>query len=150
MTRQQARARKLANAQMNMTPMMDVTFQLLIFFMFCTEIAKIDQQVSLTLPKIPSARPDEKAEVKRLVINIDKDGNYVVGGKTLNGIADLRKLLEIEVKLRTRSDKDERPPVLVRCDENVGFVKAHLILYLAMQLKIRKLSFAAAPLQVKH
>lgn len=138
------RARKLSTASMNMTPMIDVVFQLIIFFVFATEIAKIDENVELKLPQIPSAVPDKNPELERLVINIDKRGDYVVGGKSIT-LKELRKILKVEKAIRAK----EGPPILIRADENIEFKKAHIIIYLAGLEKIRKLSFGAAPKEVK-
>lgn len=59
------------NPEIDMTPMIDCIFQLLIFFMLITEITQADL-AQLELPKASMAKPDDKPPKDRLVLNICK------------------------------------------------------------------------------
>lgn len=61
----------------NMTPMIDVVFQLLIFFMTCSQVTEANRQ-RLELPKQRGTEDQAKAEV---IINVDKAGNLAVGSE---------------------------------------------------------------------
>lgn len=69
---------KMEEEQMDMTPMIDVVFLLIIFFMLISDMTQQDLEI-LTLPKAVSAVPDEP-NVKdfRPVINVRQDGVMVV------------------------------------------------------------------------
>lgn len=64
--------------EMNMTPMIDVVFLLIIFFMLITDMTQQDLEV-LTLPKATTAVPDEPdPDDFRPVINITQTGSMIV------------------------------------------------------------------------
>ncbi len=62
----------------NLTPLIDVVFLLLIFFMVSTTFSK-ESQLRIKLPE-SSDEPIEKQEVKFLEIEINSDGVYAVKG----------------------------------------------------------------------
>lgn len=94
----------------NMAPMIDMVFQLLIFFMVSSHFSTL-QSVELEIPTavhavVPRERPD------RLVVNIRKDGTISSGGQEVATLEDLRTLVrsyqEImpNLKIYLRADKD--------------------------------------------
>jgi len=99
---------------LNMAPMIDVVFLLLIFFMVATTYATIEEQIDLDLPvaesgEAPTEVPDE------LVVDVDREGNLFLAGAPIDE-GGLTALFE-----RTaRADPDT--PVTVRGDErsNLG------------------------------
>ncbi len=64
----------------NLTPLIDVVFLLLIFFMVSTSFTR-ETQIKLELPKA-SQEPLE-SKIDSLEISIDKEGRYFVNGKAL-------------------------------------------------------------------
>ena len=68
-------------ANVDMTPMIDCVFQLLIFFMVCATMSKVDQTPEVVLPIAPKAAiPDNP--VGRGVVNIVPLGTPVGDGAT--------------------------------------------------------------------
>ena len=69
------------DAGVDMTPMIDCVFQLLIFFMVCATMSKVDQTPEVVLPIAPKAAiPDNP--VGRGVVNIMPLGTPVGDGAT--------------------------------------------------------------------
>ncbi|MFT6715306.1 MAG: biopolymer transport protein ExbD, partial [Planctomycetota bacterium] len=69
---------KMEEEKMDMTPMIDVVFLLIIFFMLISDMTQQDLEI-LTLPKAISAVPDEPdVDDFRPVINVRQDGAMVV------------------------------------------------------------------------
>jgi biopolymer transport protein ExbD len=110
---------------MNMTPMIDVVFQLIIFFMLVTEMSQADLEL-LRLPDASMATPDNPKQ-KRIVVNITApEGNgrcrIKVRGREMD-LPELNRFLRIEAEL----DRDPvRPqlsnlPVLIRADRTSPF-----------------------------
>ncbi len=81
---------------MNLTPMIDVVFLLLIFFLVATRFNEEEKELSIRIPDVYKARPIT-AGPQEVVINIDADGNYIVLGKTLSE-PQLRTMLVAMVK----------------------------------------------------
>ena len=61
-----------------MTPMIDVVFLLIIFFLVSSHLAKREARLPLDLPAASSSDFNETAN--RLTINIDEDGGIQMGG----------------------------------------------------------------------
>jgi len=65
--------------EMNLTPMIDVVFLLLIFFMVATKFAEIERDLAVNPPSARDARPVTAAP-KELIVNVTLDGRYLVAG----------------------------------------------------------------------
>jgi len=67
----------------NLTPILDMVFQLITFFMLVINFKSASLDLSLKLPVVGSARPvDTKGQESLLVLNIDNQGNLKVYGRT--------------------------------------------------------------------
>ena len=76
---------------MNLTPLIDVVFLLLIFFLVATRFNEEEKELSIRIPDVYKARP-VSAGPREVVVNITADGQYIVTGKTLSE-SQLRKLI---------------------------------------------------------
>jgi biopolymer transport protein ExbD len=71
-------------AEPNLTPLLDVVFQLITFFMLMVNFSSDNYDRRITLPVAGSARPvedDQQVSQDRLVLNIDKNGHLLVRGE---------------------------------------------------------------------
>jgi biopolymer transport protein ExbD len=72
------------SAEPNLTPLLDIVFQLITFFMLVINFASDNYDQRVHLPDAGSARPVEDADrvmEDRLVLNIDDDGNLLTGNE---------------------------------------------------------------------
>ena len=68
-------------AEPDLTPLLDMVFQLITFFMLVINFKSAQLDLSLNLPVVGSARPvDTKGAQDLLVLNIDPDGQLRVYG----------------------------------------------------------------------
>ena len=134
-----ARASDAANedADMDMTPMIDCVFLLMIFFVLVIDLSQQDLE-DLILPEAKYAVPDENPPDVRPIVNIAQDGRMVFKGNTwydpaIHGKSDEQakepiKNLLLEWKNKIVKDKDVEvlggrkvtvvnDPVLVRADK---------------------------------
>ncbi len=72
-----------AIALLDLTPMIDMVFNLLIFFMVVSHFAQQDQAMPVELPAGSEAMP-LTARPKELFVNIDQDGQYFVASRRLD------------------------------------------------------------------
>lgn len=63
------RKRQFVVAQLNMTPMIDVTFQLIIFFLLVNNIAS-EESVEMMVPSLHEPRTRELTEGDRVTVNV--------------------------------------------------------------------------------
>jgi biopolymer transport protein ExbD len=68
-----------ATAEPNLTPILDMVFQLITFFMLVINFKSAQLDMNLNLPVVASARPvDTKGQLDFLVLNINRDGQLTV------------------------------------------------------------------------
>ncbi len=68
-----------ASAEPNLTPMLDMVFQLVTFFMLVINFKSAQLDMNLKLPVVGSARPvDTKGQQDLLVLNVDSAGQLTV------------------------------------------------------------------------
>ena len=98
---------------LEMTPMIDVVFLLMIFFLVASKLDEDDRSIDVVLPDAAAAKP-LTARPREFVINIDRDGNYFAGARPVS-LEELGRLLRQAV-----ADEPARQTVIVRADENVA------------------------------
>jgi biopolymer transport protein ExbD len=63
----------------NLTPVIDVVFLLLIFFLVATEYHDSERELDITLPEVAQAQP--LAMTPELIVNITKEGSFKISGQ---------------------------------------------------------------------
>ena len=129
--------------QLNMTPMIDIVFQLLVFFMVASHLVSA-QQEPLQLPDPPNSQAKEKNVSDRLMINlfIDADGQInkiKVGSDLVNGLPALVDLL-----LRVSPDlRFHQGTIILRADKNIQFAEMEKVLRAIANAGITSIDIAA-------
>jgi biopolymer transport protein ExbD len=135
-------------AEPNLTPMLDLVFQLITFFMLVVNFKGASNDLSLKLPVLGSAAPlDWSGPFEPLVLNVDTTGQVTVYG----GVVDLEKHVALEARLikdRLRDDekvaKGELPvPVVIRADRAVPFHQLNRVIKVCQQNGYRQFSLNA-------
>lgn len=85
------RTESLEEPQLNLTPMIDIVFLLIIFFMVGTRFTEIEQQYDIELPEATAVQP-LTARPDALVINVARSGDIRVSGELLT-MTELRQKL---------------------------------------------------------
>ncbi len=115
--------------EMDMTPMIDVVFLLIIFFMVITDMTQADLE-DLQLPVAQNAQADKPdPEEFRPIVNIKIDGSIIVKREVLydpEDADDYKELREYLSDVARRMEKDESgklpdEPLLIRADMNTPF-----------------------------
>jgi biopolymer transport protein ExbD len=73
-------------AEPNLTPILDMVFQLITFFMLVINFKSAELDLSLRLPVVGSARPVDTTAHDLLVLNIDNTGNLRLYGRPVQDI----------------------------------------------------------------
>ena len=119
----------------NMTPMIDVVFLLIIFFLVSSHLQKQETQQELELPEAASADQDLDQETPRVTINVLEDGALMVSGRPMTGaeivpmLKGVRQTEGEDVEVRIRASRSapwsKIEPVMLSCTKsgiwNVGF-----------------------------
>jgi len=76
---------------LSLTPLIDIVFLLLIFFLVATRFAEEERELDVLLPDASEAQP-LTSKPRELFVNIDKTGQYYVTGKIVT-LAELHPIL---------------------------------------------------------
>ncbi len=125
----------------NLTPLIDVVFQLLVFFMLVMDMSKAEIE-ALTLPLANKATKEQYSDPLMLLINIRKDGTVKIGGRTFWKPSDKHNCQKIEDLFEQRRQNrkyQENPgddqwvkyPILIRADRSTHFEHVQKILMIA-------------------
>ncbi|MBN00950.1 MAG: biopolymer transporter ExbD [Planctomycetaceae bacterium] len=93
---------------LNLTPMIDIVFLLIIFFMVGTKFAEIERTVQLEVPKVGDLGALSSAPEKR-VINVYNDGSIVVDRRSIT-------LEQLRAELKSATAQYPELGVVVRGD----------------------------------
>jgi len=120
-------------AEPNLTPLLDVVFQLITFFMLVINFSQENFDSRVKLPVAGSARPQDDANKlaeERLVLNVDSSGNLLFGGEVLTAEQAARKIkLEAQIArenlkaLKGKLGPNQELParVVIRADRDTPF-----------------------------
>jgi biopolymer transport protein ExbD len=98
---------------MNLTPMIDVVFLLIIFFMAASKFAEVEADLALQLPEVAAAAPLTSAPKQRTV-SVEKDGQVQLDGETVS-------LGELTSKLSVAQREYPQLSVVIRGDAACPF-----------------------------
>lgn len=75
-----------SHIHLDFVPMVDVLFNLLIFFLLATTIAQVEREMNVTLPFAGSSAPISTS-LRELIINVDAEGRAFVNGRPIESDA---------------------------------------------------------------
>ncbi len=120
-------------AEPNLTPLLDIVFQLITFFMLVINFSQDNFDSRIKLPVAGSARPQDDAsrlDEDRLVLNVDSKGNMIFNGQVLSAAeANAKIMLEAQIArqnmktLKGKIEPGEGLPgrVVIRADRDTQF-----------------------------
>jgi biopolymer transport protein ExbD len=121
----------------NLTPLIDVVFLLLIFFMVSTTFKK-DAEIKIDLPEASAKAVETKEKVVEIVI--DREGNYFLGNKQLVN----QKLQTMKQVLSKQFGNQSDKPLIIRADSKAPHGAVVMVMDAARQLGILNLSIATS------
>lgn len=95
-----------------MTPMIDIVFLLIIFFM---TVSQITRTIDYPLPLPRVVEGDQNTVTASITINLNRDGKIIIGGKELTLS---NTISAIERQLKKSDNNPDRIKIQIRCDRN--------------------------------
>jgi len=120
---------------MNMTPMIDIVFLLIIFFMTVTQVSKLNKE-RVELPKLKGTE-DQKPSV--VTINVTETGEIRVSGRSRT-TGELVALMNRE--LRRVGDDPRRLSIVIRADERGASRGVNAVVSVLNDLQITRVRIA--------
>ena len=131
------RQRKLG-LSFDITPLIDIVFQLVIFFLAATYIVRSDANEKVTLPKATMAQDQPPASARRFVITITAERAWLLGNRRTERAAVEQQLLAAA----QTSEQAAEVEVRLRADARVPYSEIEPLMLTCAKLGIRKLGFA--------
>ena len=121
--------------QLNLTPLIDVVFLLLIFFMVSTTFNK-QSEISIELPEA-SGKP-LKTDKFVIEIEIDNQGRYFVNQQRVKD----NKVTTLKRAIRLTQGQKKNPQLIISSDRNTPYQAVITAMDAARQLGLVNLTFA--------
>ena len=128
----------------NLTPLIDVVFLLLIFFMVSTTFTR-ETRLAVELPEADGKRL-ETDEADPVEVIVDSSGGYAVNGRTLVN----RDIETIMSALEQLSEGDMSTPVTISADSEAPHGAVVTVMDAAGRLGLSHLKFAAQEPEESH
>ena len=122
------------NADINVTPLVDVVLVLLIIFMVTAPVLQSGIEVS-----VPKTRSVKEITEERMVISINKQQRVFLGNDPVN-------INEIKGKLRQKIRDPQNQSVFIRADEDVPFGAFATVMDAVKSAGITNVSIVTQPL----
>jgi biopolymer transport protein ExbD len=108
--------RQVGGTDIDMTPMIDVSFQLITFFMFTINFSEAEQDQRIQLPTSQVAKPVENSDIEPLTLQLMDDGRVIYAGEpvALEALGDYLENEKLGLVAAGKSASDMT--VVVRAD----------------------------------
>lgn len=135
-------------AEPNLTPLLDMVFQLITFFMLVINFKGASLDLSLKLPVLGSARPLERTgKQEPMLLNIDADGHVKAYGQTVDieqHVASEARLLKADLKMSGHVNDGQLPVlVVIRADRSTPFRLVNHVLTVCQNQGYQQFSLSA-------
>ncbi|MGQ9576236.1 MAG: ExbD/TolR family protein [Thermoguttaceae bacterium] len=121
----------------NLTPMVDVVFQLILFFLLGTKFTEMERKIGLEIPRIAQSSSLPAAS-DRQVLNVYRDGSLSLDGVPVT-------LEELVWRLAARRSGSAELGILVRGDAKGQFQRVAEVLNACKQAGIQELGISVLP-----
>src|SRR5262245_39686686 len=100
--------------EINLTPLLDLVLQLVMFFMLVTKFVSDDLSDRIKLPVASQAKPLTARDTNFIYLNVDKTGRVLVSiGEPKTTDAEIRFYLDQQAKNHSLGEKKAREEVTV-------------------------------------
>lgn len=124
----------LEEPEINLTPMIDVVFLLIIFFMVGTQFSNRERKYDIDLPTVAEAAPLTELP-DELIINVYSDGRVLLGDKQVS-------LTELQQDLTKAHGNYADQGVVIRGDGAGPYQHIADVLSVCQKVQIKKITLA--------
>jgi len=125
-------------AGLQLAPMIDIVFLLLIFFIVTYSYARFETTLDVQVPVAEEGREPSQRSVGEIILNVKDDGTIILEGQPISDPDLLRRLQRI------KSVYDD-VAIILRGDESTDFSNIVRVLDICARAQIFNVSFATSP-----
>ncbi|NUQ63284.1 MAG: biopolymer transporter ExbD [Pirellulales bacterium] len=127
-----------SGVEMDMTPMIDMTFQLIAFFMVAINFSEADQNQRIKLPASELAKPADAPLASPITLQLT-DGSTVIMGAEEVPVTEIKPLLLREKQLLEAQGTDfKQANIIVRADRDAKTGRVQALIRTAQELGFEK------------
>ncbi|MDR2513170.1 MAG: biopolymer transporter ExbD [Puniceicoccales bacterium] len=126
-----------ALSEINVTPLLDMCFCLLIIFMIATPVLEQTTLIDLPLASRAIATPQPQTPIKPLTITLDKRHQIIFEGRVMS-----EEALSVELRRLAALPAEQRPLIHLRGDGDLPYKHIMRIYSLAKKSGIEKMGLA--------
>jgi biopolymer transport protein ExbD len=132
--------------EINLTPLLDLVLQLVMFFMLVANFVMDELSDKIKLPVASQAKPLTAKDIKFMYLNVDKTGKVIVPvGEPKSSEEEIRFYLRQAAKNYVEGEKKalEEVTVIIRADREARFLHIHRVMMAIKAVGYRKLQLRA-------
>jgi biopolymer transport protein ExbD len=133
--------RRDGGLRFNLTPMIDVVFNLIIFFLAASHLARSELTADVELPEAATGGPEQAELNRRLTVTILSDGSLDVAGKSLA----LPQVEQLILGGRENAPESHAFEVRIRTDRKAPYAVIEPLLLACARSGVTKVRFAVLP-----
>jgi biopolymer transport protein ExbD len=134
---------KLEFCEIDWTPMIDMTFQLIAFFMIALNFSEADQNEKIHLPLSELAKPPDTPLEYPIVVHLQKSGRVIFGAEEIP-VEALRTYMGREVTfLRLKEKTPADATVIVRGDASAQTGDVQKVIQICQELGFERYALRA-------
>ena len=135
----------------DMTPMIDMTFQLIAFFMFTINFSDTEQDQRVTLPASELAKPPEAPYEHPLTIHLTEGGQYIYASDAYSSLDELRSALLREKQIIERYDLEKlsNVTIVIRADQDARTGQVQEIIQMSQELKFERFALRGKQAEIQ-
>ena len=133
-----------ATVDIDMTPMIDIVFQLLSFFTFILNFEANEQDQRILLPSSVLARPPEAAAEVPITLQLTREGTVLAGNQVFANPDAVRPLLtNEEYVLKTQGKSLATATIVIRAHKDAQTGQVQELIKVAQQVGFEKFTLRA-------
>jgi biopolymer transport protein ExbD len=133
------------NAEPDLTAMLDVVMQLLMYFIMCANFIAQENTADIQLPLASAARPLTRDDDDVIFLNVDKDGKVLILGEAPKDLDATRLWLDnraLDAKQKSGNDTINTA-VIVRAHQDVSYETVYRLMETSKQKGFKRFKLRA-------
>ena len=125
----------------NITPMIDVVFLLIIFFLVASYYLRSEQSREVQLPMAAGGRNNPESALPHLTITVESDGRWSIAGQILDPQQAESRIRQ----LAGSAQNNDRPgEVRIRADRRAAYREVRRLIEICAAQNLRSIQFAVS------
>lgn len=120
----------------NLTPMIDIVFLLIIFFLIASHLSSSENHESVQLAEAVAAQHDQDQAARRIIVTVTVTGEIRIGNRSVT-LTEFAAALQTEAGTRSGQEFEVR----LRADQRVPYEKVEPLLIECARANVNKLKF---------